>query len=710
MSLATLSLVLRFAVFVQCVGLLWTSWVSGSAVETVLFGTFGWHDQASFLFDRVVAASLLVAATIGLLTKVRLPYVLMAAWFFTIGIARWFYGGAAFSALTVPAHAVRWAAPLAISLLPSAALPYSALRVHRPGRGEHTSSDVAIAWLLRSALALTFLVHGLEALQLHPRFIDYILMADRRLLGGTLGLQQSNAEMALYVIGAVDVGCALWLIAGRMRRGLLLYMAFWGVLTACSRVVHSGEHGIHETLIRAANGGVALALWFASRDLSARAVGPLRDVAAHLLRAPRLIGTLRFAQTGLTSAATVSLTVGVLLSACTPYDSLEPTQLRLVWDEAPAHHIRVSWTTWAAGATHTVYYDTVPRDGDPASYAFSLTAERSGRYDGQMTPHYHHAELHGLTPSTKYWFVVESDDQLSEEYYFETAPTDDRAFKLLYGGDSRSNRAERRGMNGRIAALVEDDPHILALTHGGDYVDDGGDWDEWDEWLSDHARTFTEDGRILPILPIRGNHEGDAGFYNRVFGFPGGDEVDYFVSHVGANLALIILDSNVSHGGDQRTWLEQQLVAQQERRWIVPSYHLPAYPAVKTPGPALEHWVPLFEQYDVDLVCEADGHALKRTVPIRDGKQATDGIVYVGEGGLGVGQRTPGNKWYLEGGGMAASAHHVQLLSFSSDALRYEAIGMDGEVLDSYVAAPRRAGFEVPNPASGFDPDQPIAP
>lgn len=268
-------------------------------------------------------------------------------------------------------------------------------------------------------------------------------------------------------------------------------------------------------------------------------------------------------------------------------------------------------------------------------------------------------------------------------------------------------------MNRRIAALVESDPNILALSHGGDFVADGGDWSEWDEWLRDHAQSFTADGRILPVLPTRGNHEGDAGFYNRVFGFPGGDEVDYFVSHVGANLALVILDSNVSHGGDQRAWLEEQLIAQQDRRWIVPGYHQPAYPAVKTPGPALEHWVPLFEQYEVDLVCESDGHALKRTVPIRGGEQAADGIVYVGEGGLGVSQRTPSSKWYLEGGGMAASASHVQVLSFSPDELRYEAIAMDGEVLDTYIAVPRRAGTQVlpSDPDGATEPEpNPIAP
>src|SRR5690606_19275859 len=55
--------------------------------------------------------------------------------------------------------------------------------------------------------------------------------------------------------------CAAAILLGPLRRGLLVHMAFWGILTAGARIVHSGEHGIHDALIRAANGGVALVLW-----------------------------------------------------------------------------------------------------------------------------------------------------------------------------------------------------------------------------------------------------------------------------------------------------------------------------------------------------------------------------------------------------------------------------------------------------------------
>jgi hypothetical protein len=80
---------------------------------------------------------------------------------------------------------------------------------------------------------------------------------------------------------------------------------------------------------------------------------------------------------------------------------------------------------------------------------------------------------------------------------------------------------------------------------------------------------------------------------------------------------------------------------------------------------------------------------LKRTPPIRGEQVDFTGVTYVGEGGLGVPQRTPlGDRWYLQAPGMAASAHHVQLLSFEAETLRYQAILEDGTIADEVTIQP----------------------
>jgi phosphodiesterase/alkaline phosphatase D-like protein len=280
---------------------------------------------------------------------------------------------------------------------------------------------------------------------------------------------------------------------------------------------------------------------------------------------------------------------------------LEPRQLRVVWTEDPADHALISWTTTEAGDEHVAYFDTTPRDGAVAEYAASVAASENGAYD-DAGPYYHHARLTDLQPDTEYHFVVETDGNASRELWFRTAPEEDVSFKLLYGGDSRSGREDRQRMNRLIARTHGDDPEILALVHGGDYINWANTWWQWSNWLDDHEITFGEDGRVLPIVPAKGNHEGRGTTYNRVFGNPGGSaETNWFYTRFGG-LALINLDTEDSFAGDQRQWLEEQLQEGREAKWLVVNYHRPAFPAVKTPSGAREHWVPLFEEYGVDLV------------------------------------------------------------------------------------------------------------
>ena len=467
---------------------------------------------------------------------------------------------------------------------------------------------------------------------------------------------------------------AVLILSGRDLRPVLAWAALWGVITAASRVVQGGGGALHQTLIRAANGGLPFVLLLLTERPSMKT------------QSPGAVG--RFARVALPVLALVLPFTAGAQALSGP----GPAQLRLVWTEDPAHRTTFSWSTSGAGATHEVYLDTQPRKGELGVYGRKVTATSNGSYGGgNGGPYYHHADVTGLEPATTYYFVVVSDGVASPERHFITGPTDDRAFRLLSGGDSRSGVGDRQKMNQAIAKLVEQDPGIIALAHGGDYIESANNWSEWNSWLADHALTFTADGRVLPIIPVRGNHEGDGSMYNEVFGFPGGREVDYWVTQLGAHANMIVLDTNVSIGGDQAKWLEQKLQEAQAGRWIIPNYHRPAFPAVKTPGGARQFWVPLFEKYDVDVACESDGHVLKRTVPIRNEKLDPTGVVYVGEGGLGVSQRAPVSQWYLNAPGMAKSAHHVQVFSFSPDKLVYQAKGMNGTVEDTHAFLPRRS-------------------
>lgn len=368
-----------------------------------------------------------------------------------------------------------------------------------------------------------------------------------------------------------------------------------------------------------------------------------------------------------------------------------PAQWRIVWTENPATEAVISWTTADKPASAKLHYDTEARNGELPKYASTAAPETTGVYtDKKIKLHYHHARLTGLKPDTVYWFTIACDAEATRELHFRTAPEGDVDFRFLYGGDSRTNRGGRQAMNKRMRALLEADPAILCLVHGGDYVTDGDEMEEWVEWLSDHELTTTAGGRVLPVVPARGNHEAKGPQYDEIFCTPGSEGKNYYATRFGSQFLMINLNTEVSAGGDQAVFLKDTLEANKALRWQCANYHRPAYPAVKKPGAALQHWVPLFEQFNLDVAFESDGHTLKRTCAIRGGKPDETGVVYIGEGGLGVKQRTPdAERWYFEGG-TTASANHVQKVSVTKTEMKVESIGEDGSLLDTWTGKPRK--------------------
>lgn len=405
-------------------------------------------------------------------------------------------------------------------------------------------------------------------------------------------------------------------------------------------------------------------------------------------RKPKQIGKL----------ATV-LVVGIVLSSCSrqatadaQLEGTNPAQWRLIWTNEPATSATVAWNTAEAGTTHQVL---LRQDG--SDEVQTISSRRDGKYSGKsMELYFHHVQLDGLEPSTKYFLTLESDEKRSPEMFFVTAPSDDVPISILFGADSRSGRDSRRQMNAMLANMLAESyaaerVPVLALAHGGDFIYDGRNLQQWSIWMSDHELTVTEDGQMLPIIPARGNHDGGE-MFNEVFAFPVRDR-NYYHIDLGPQVRLVTLNTEISVAGDQRSWLAKTLATSRpQKRWLIAQYHRPAFPAVKVPGLNLVHWVPLFEQHNVDLVCEGDGHNIKRTPPIRSFSTDPTGVVYIGEGGLGVGQRTPKQtRWYLNTPqAKTGMGHHVQLLTFDAEQFTYRAVLLGGEVFDEYTRAARQ--------------------
>jgi len=390
-------------------------------------------------------------------------------------------------------------------------------------------------------------------------------------------------------------------------------------------------------------------------------------------------------------ALLLALLLGCLAaSSCladAPLEGTKPAQWRLVWLDDPATTATLAWNTADQGSVHSARFW---QKGKPDTEA-SRVAE-SGRYTGgEVELFYHHARLNDLQPGTIYEVQMISDQEKSPVFHFETAPAMDRPFSILHGGDSRSDRDARRGINTMIAnmvseSLANEDPadDILALAHGGDYIVSGPNLEQWSVWMSDHELNVTKENLLLPIIAERGNHDRGQPF-QEVFGYPA-DDLNYFAINIGPKMRFVTLNSETSTAGDQAKWLEAELKsARPDNRWVLTQYHRPVYPAVKTAGSGLLSWVPLFEKYNIDLACEADGHNIKRTVPIRNNKPDPTGIVYIGEGGMGVGQRTPKtDRWFLQAPGMADKGDHIFVLTFEEETLKGKCVLVDGTIRDTF--------------------------
>jgi hypothetical protein len=263
---------------------------------------------------------------------------------------------------------------------------------------------------------------------------------------------------------------------------------------------------------------------------------------------------------------------------------------------------------------------------------------------------------------------------------------------MIAGGDSRSGLVDRARMNLRIAATVKAHPDIYAFCHGGDYINSGRSWREWRLWLSHHELTTLDDGRVIPVIPTKGNHDGGPLFFE-VFNLESNTkERSYWHNtQVTKDVNIITLDTNTSAKGPQEKWLTEQLaLLRPKSSYLLTNYHRPLFPAVKDVPEHAAVFVPLFEQYNVDLALESDGHCIKRTAPLRDGKIDPTGVTYIGEGGLGVGQRDPKKDlWYLKGG-YVGRGHHIYLLHFTKSAIKVDTILINGKIEDTFELKPRK--------------------
>ena len=350
-----------------------------------------------------------------------------------------------------------------------------------------------------------------------------------------------------------------------------------------------------------------------------------------------------------------------------------PSQIHLTWSTNDVYHtITVSWWTSYEGSD-VVRYDT---DGASGGYDHQAEGEHhrviidTVEFEGW----YHDVELTDLEPGTTYYFVCGGPESWSEEHSFRTIGEDEEV-NFILGGDSRrpyaayeikssptaiSNWPEARDWVS--TTMAGEDPDFVVFI--GDMVNSGNDQENWANWLEMVEELWvTPDGRMIPIVPVIGNHEMGAypdvdssyEYFTGIFALPGNElwySLDFPDLHV---TVLCSSGACVATWWDERTeweakkqvnWLKKDL-RKSEAEWKVVAFHIPYYSSFVTgtgyPSELyLKHWASIIEDpaYGVDIVATGHVHNYMRSWPIRTMKIEDVGLEpdlpWSGEGYLAV--------------------------------------------------------------------------
>jgi hypothetical protein len=388
-----------------------------------------------------------------------------------------------------------------------------------------------------------------------------------------------------------------------------------------------------------------------------------------------------------------------------PADDPSTQAVYVTWQRDPTTTLTAHWIgpldpRWATAAICRA--PDIPQQADALRYTTTPAAARP--VPGTAGRIAYAAEFIHLTPDTAYLLAVPGREQ---PLRVRTLPADpDAPLRFVAAGCAYKNKKPTEAM---IRAVAHHDPHFALFAGDIAYAD--GDPAQAHRWLyllatwENLARRA--DGSLIPLVVAIGNHEvSDGGrgrtkayapFFYSLFAFPA--PAGYGVLDIGDHASIFLLDSGHTNPvpGHQTDWLEDELAARQDRTHLIAAYHVPAYPSARSfhntkNREVRRHWAPLFDRFGLDLAIEADDHAYKRTLPLRNDRPHPAGTVYVGDGGFGMDSlRTPadpgtGSAFGNRRGYLARTAEvtHAELITLHGPERSILALDTQGRVFDAY--------------------------
>lgn len=390
------------------------------------------------------------------------------------------------------------------------------------------------------------------------------------------------------------------------------------------------------------------------------------------------------------------LSVGFILEA---KEGKPPSCLYLTWIHDPSTTMTIQWHTIRKDSSTAISYRKLDTDEWLCQEGLTTPLRKTNIYVSTV-------ELGELEADQEYEFQIVGR---KGSYRFRTLPAQlDRPLRFVVGGDAYFYLSTFQKMNEKIAAA---DPDFVII--GGDiaYTNGRKTYFKMQGWELRRWRTFfkewkstmvTSDGRLIPLLPVIGNHDIRAVtlkskpyqfLFYELFALPEAQK-SYRVFDVGDYLSVFLLDTGHTFqiSGQQTEWLKTALAERENIAYTMAAYHVGGFPSVysfrgRVPKEIRKAWVPLFERYHLNVAFEHHNHAYKRTFPIKGNKINPNGVVYLGDGSWGVSPRKPKEMWYLE---KSAKANTVNIVTLSAEGGAIEVLGIEGEPIDTLTLFPHQ--------------------
>ena len=275
--------------------------------------------------------------------------------------------------------------------------------------------------------------------------------------------------------------------------------------------------------------------------------------------------------------------------------------------------------------------------------------------DNNQTSYLHKLTLTNLQPASTYEYRIRLQDKLTPWYPLQTEPQYATAFKALIFPDSQSSDYSNWSLNAQTAWKNNSDAKFF--INMGDLVDNGEDHHQWRAWFNGLQGMIGS----IPIAPVLGNHETyDLNWkirmpkaYLNLFALPSNNEPQYqgqYYSYKYGDVHFVVLNTQLEEMTPfqpellqaQQTWLKQDL-ANSKQLWKVILMHKdPLQYAINNRPNRFagisdigKIFMPIFDEYGVDLVVSAHLHTYRRRTPLKNFVPDPTGALYILSGVAG---------------------------------------------------------------------------